>query len=482
MTAARGLRQKTISGMKWQIAVSLFQKAVTFATTIVLARRLGPSVYGLFAFALVIVSSFELFKSLGIDAALIRKKEDFTEAANTAFLIIPALGIILYALLHLSAPHIGLLLNNPEVVPVVKVLGLIFVFNCFSKVPNVTLERDMKFKKLSAAEFVCTIAFSLCAITLVMLGFGIWTLVFAYLARTAVNMTLVWIFSGWKPNFTFNPKLALEMFHFGKFIFLTSAVWFVKSNVDNLLVGGLLGATMLGLYAVALSLSNFASDYFGGRIFRVMYPVYSKIHGDKAQLKRAFLNVLRYVSLLAFPMAFGVFFLGGDFIQLTYADKWVGAIPVLHVLAWAGISNLMLVATDSVLIAMGRPNLSFWSFLIQVGFFFLFVSPAARYLGLIGVAGVVTLASFIAMSFQFFWLMRSLPLSFREIFANINTPLLASLVMAAGIAASKDGLPMIFAARYAFIEEFVLASLLYLLALFLMNRLIFKEMREMVIS
>lgn len=477
-----GLRQRTISGIKWQIGVSLFQKAVTFATTIVLARRLGPSVYGLFAFSLVIVSSFELFKSMGIDAALVRRKDDFAAAANTAFLIIPVLGITLYLLLHLSAPLIGKLLNNAEVVPIVKILGLIFVFGCFSKVPNISLERDMQFKKLSVAEVICTFAFSLCALVLVMLGFGIWTLVFAYLARTVVNMVLVWIFSGWRPAFTFDRKLALEMFHFGKFIFLTSAIWFLKSNLDNLLVGRLLGTTMLGLYAVAMSLANFASDYFGGRIYRVMYPAYSKLQGDTVQLKRAFLNVLRYISLLAFPMALGVFFLGGDFIRLTYADKWLGAIPVLRVLAWVGISNLMLLATDSVFMAMGKPNLSFWSILVQVGFFFLFVTPAARLFGLMGVGMVVTAASVTAMLLQFAWLMRHLSLSFKEIFSSVYTPLTATLIMVAAILAFKIGLPHVVAARYAFIEEFLVASVIYVLALFVMNRLILKEMREMVFS
>ncbi|MHB9155502.1 MAG: oligosaccharide flippase family protein, partial [Endomicrobiales bacterium] len=206
-----GLKRRAANCIKWQVGVSLFQKILTFGTTIILARKLGPSVYGLFAFSLVIVSSFELFKSMGIDAALVRRRDDFDAAANTAFFIIPLLGLLLYAMLHLSAPSIGKLLHNAQIVPVVKVLGLIFVLGCFTKVPTISMERDLSFKKISFAEALSALVFSASALTLVMLDFGIWTLVYAYLLRMSAYLLLVWFFSGWRPRFTFDPKLALEM-------------------------------------------------------------------------------------------------------------------------------------------------------------------------------------------------------------------------------------------------------------------------------
>ena len=105
------IKHQTIRGVKWQVGASILNKALSFVTTIIIARRLGPSSYGLFALALMVVSSFELLKSMGIDTALVRRKDDFDIAADTAFLIIPILGFLLYIALYLSAPIIGKFLN-----------------------------------------------------------------------------------------------------------------------------------------------------------------------------------------------------------------------------------------------------------------------------------------------------------------------------------------------------------------------------------
>lgn len=477
------IKHQAVNGIKWQVAVSMFQKFVTFGATIILARHLGPSVYGLFAFSLVVVSSFELFKSMGIDAALIRRKDDFGPAADTAFFIIPVLGVVLYIALNLCAPAIGNMLNNKEMTGIVRVLGLIFVIGCFTKVPVISLERQLKFKGISVAEIASTIMFSASALTFVSMNLGIWTLVYAYILKNFTYMALVWIFSGWKPSFVFNAKLALEMFHFGKFVFLTSALSFLKMNLDNLLVGKLLGATMLGYYAVAFNIANFGSDYFGGRVYRVIFPVYSKMQNNFEGLKSAFLNVIKYISLVAMPLATGTFLLGGDFIMLTYGDKWLSAVPALKILACIGIFNLIPVATDSVLMAMGKSSLSFKSMLVQVILFFIFIAPAAKFLGLAGVAVVVSAASLIAMVMQFIWVKEHFKLEFKEIFSSIQPAISASLVMCAAIIMFKYGLKY-FALndfiRYVFIPESALAVTAYFFTLFLKDRIILKEMKELI--
>ena len=269
------LKKQTVSSLKWQIGANVLQKIITFGATIILARLLGPSAFGLFALTMVIVSSFELFKSLGIDSALIRKADNFEDAANTAFVIIPLLGILLYIVLNFSAPIIAKFLNNRELLPIIRVLGIVFVISCFSKVPQASLERDMHFKKISIAEFTSSIIFSVSAVVFAFLNFRVWSLVYAYIIKMFVYMAMIWIYAQWRPKLFFNKTLALEMFNFGKFVFLASAVWFIKMNLDNFLVGKLLGLTMLGLYAIAFNIANFGADYFGNKVYKVIYPAYS---------------------------------------------------------------------------------------------------------------------------------------------------------------------------------------------------------------
>ncbi|MBP7055541.1 MAG: lipopolysaccharide biosynthesis protein [Candidatus Omnitrophica bacterium] len=420
------LKQETISGIKWQVGMSLAQKAISFLGTIILARHLGPSVFGLFAFAMVIEGSFELFKSMGIDSALIRRQGDFKKAANTAFLIIPLLGVALFLAMFFSAPSIGNMLGNKDIVPILRALGIIFVFSCFARVPSAILEKRMEFKRISIAEFYSSILFTGFAIIFAFLSFEVWSLVFAYIIKTFFYMVMVFMFARWRFTFDFDIKLAKEMIVFGKFIFLATLVAFLKSNLDNLLVGKLLGVTMLGYYAVAFNVANLCYDYIGSKIGRVIYPAYSKLSRDFDNMRNAFLKTFKYTAIFVIPIGLGTFFLAKDFLLLAYGEKWVDAYKVLQILAWAGIFNTLPVPLRAIFFTMNKPNLAFFMSAIQVVIFFIFITPAAKMFMLNGVGIVVSVSSFMAFIISLFWGMRLLSITYYQIYACLKPALVAS--------------------------------------------------------
>src|SRR3990172_12651684 len=123
------LKSKTISGIKWVFSASIVQRIILFAGTVILARILSPADFGLFALAFVLIDAFQIFKSLGFDSALIRRKDDIEKACNTAFFLIPAMGLVLFAILFFFAPIGARWLNNPQVAPIVRTLALVFVIS-----------------------------------------------------------------------------------------------------------------------------------------------------------------------------------------------------------------------------------------------------------------------------------------------------------------------------------------------------------------
>lgn len=476
------LKAQTISGIKWQVGISLFQKAISLVTTVIVARHLGPSVYGLFGLAMIIVASFELFKSMGIDSALVRRKDDFAEAADTAFIIIPLLGFFLYFLLYLLAPTIGTMLKNTDISNIVRILGVVFVFTCFTKVPTVHLERNMKFMNISIAEFISQISFASVAIIAALNGYEIWSLVFAYIARVVTHMCLIWFFSGWRPRFRFNVNLALDMFHFGKFLLLGACCYFLKMNLDNFLVAKLLGTTMLGFYAVSFNMAYFGHDYFGRQITRVTFSAFSKLKDEKEKLRKGFLNTFKYVSILALPISCCLFIFGEDFIRVLYGDKWMGAVPILRVVIWAGLFNFLTVPIDNVLLSMGKSKLYFWAVFIQVALFFIFITPFAKLFGLTGVGIIVVIASVIAMIFELTFAFRMLSLRWMEIFNALKPAIIATLATML-ILAAIDKNYIYFAVSnkiILFLTKLIFSFAVYLLFLFLMERETFKEIGRMI--
>lgn len=479
----RNLKAQTISGIKWQVGISLFQKGISLITTIIVARHLGPSVYGLFGLAMIIVASFELFKSMGIDSALVRRKDDFEAAADTAFIIIPLLGFFLYFLLYLLAPTIGMMLKNAEIIKIVRILGIVFVFTCFTKVPTVHLERDMQFMKISIAEFISQISFASVAIVAALKGYEVWALVFAYIARVVTHMGLIWFYAGWKPRFRFDVSLALEMFNFGKFIFLSVVIFFLKMNLDNFLVGKLLGTTMLGFYAVSFNLSNFGSDYLGKQISRVTFCAYSKIWNEKENLQKAFLQSLKYISVIALPLSIIIFVLGDGLISVLFGKQWLGASPVLRIIVWAGLFNFLTVPCESFFLSIGKSKLYFWIVFIQVALFFIFIAPAAKYSGLIGVGIVVTIASLISLILSLFSAKKHSALKIREMYWSIKPSVLSSLILFIFAMFLENNFAHFFVVKSqiaALLIKFNVLFFFYGIVLFFIDKNLFKDIGRMI--
>ena len=476
------LKKQTVSGIKWQVGASFLQKAIQVSGTVILARILGPADFGLFALAMVAIDALGLFRSMGFDSALIQRKDDIEKAANSAFFLIPILGIILYLILEILAPWIAKIFNNSQLVGITRALGIIFVVSSLGRVPAALMERNMLFKKVSMIEISSAIIFSGSAVILAMLKFGVWSLVYAYILRTINQNILTFILAKWRPKFQFDKTIALEMFHFGKFLFLGGVVWFLKMNLDNMLVGKLLGVTALGLYAIAFNIANFAADYFGGRIYRVTFPAYSKLQGDLHALRSATLKTLKYISVVTMPLGIGVFLLSKELLYFVYGQKWLGAVSVLRILAFAGIFNTLSTCLGAVFLAAGKPRYGLWVISLQVALFLAFIKPMTSLLGLNGVGLVVTLSGFIVFLITLVLTKKILFISSYQMYSSLKPSLVASSLMALGIVLMK----------YAFLQQmtgilfyynFIILSLfsltIYVLSLLGVERLLLKDIKEM---
>lgn len=475
------LKKQTISGVKWLVGSSFLQKAIQMTGTIVLARILSPAEFGLFALAFVATDALGLFKSMGFDSALIQRKDEVDKAANTAFFIIPLLGILLYLILTASAPWIGNFLNNAQIAGVIRTLGIIFMISCFGKVPAALLEKHMQFKQVSIIEIGTALIYSVSAVTFALLKFGVWSLVFAYILKALYQNTLTFIYARWRPRLEFDKKIAKEMFHFGKFLFLGGIVWFLRMNLDNILVGKILGVAMLGLYAIAFNVSNIGADYLGNKVYRVIFPAYSKIRHDIFDLQNATTKVLKYLNIIALPLCIGFFLLSREFLFLVYGSKWLDASNALRILSWSGYFSTIGAGLGPIFNACGKPKLSFIAIALQVAAFVIFIAPAAKLFGIAGVSVVVTLSCLITFLVTFIWAMKLISIKMNKLFCDIQASVISTICMALVILVLKK----IFLLHkvdllnvYCTIILILTAVVTYSLVLILMDRSIFKNIKE----
>ncbi|MBI4355940.1 MAG: lipopolysaccharide biosynthesis protein [Candidatus Omnitrophica bacterium] len=427
----KNLKSATLSGIAWVLVASGSQKVLGIATTIVLARLLSPGDFGLFALAFVLIDGFGLFKSLGVDLALIRQQERVDEAADTAFCLLPFIGLSLSALLYVAAPWAAVLLRHPEVAPLVRALSAIFVFSCLAQVPNILMQKRLWFWKRGLAETVATISYAAAAIGLAVAGCGVWSLVYAYLLKTAVHLAMVWSFAGWRPRLQFRWELAVQMLRYGKYILGGSLLMFVKNNVDNVIVGALLGTTALGYYALAFNLSTFTSAHVTGRMFGVLFPAFSQLQDDDAALCRAFLKALKLIALISVPFGLALVVLAPMVLQTIYGSQWLAASEVLRLLAVGGMLKALGGSQSPVLLAKGRARVDFWVNVAHVGSFLVFIVPLTRLWGLRGAGYVVLLSGGVSFLVGMWRVRRVLPVSWSAIATAMRPALIGSVLMLA---------------------------------------------------
>ncbi|MDP3921353.1 MAG: lipopolysaccharide biosynthesis protein [Candidatus Omnitrophota bacterium] len=360
------LKEKTVSGVKWQVINKVAQKVISVATFAVLARILEPSVFGIFAMAFVAIDGLAVFQSMGLDAGLVQKRDAPEAMQHTAFFMLQAMGITMFAICFIAAPLAGKFFNNPEVGSIVRALGVVFIMSCLGKVPLSLLVKNMRFKVTAVTELVSSITNSLCAIALVMISPTVWSLVVAYIAKQIVMTSMNWWLSGYRLKFQFDPKLAKELFHFGKFLVGLNVIWFINSQIGIIVVGKMLGATLLGYFALARNMTNFVNTHFAQLISRVMFPAYSAIQDDPAALKRAYMKTVKLASIFTIPFSLVVILLAHEITLALYGEKWLPIVPLIQVMGLVQILSPMIAASGSIFQGSGNPQYSYQLGLIHL--------------------------------------------------------------------------------------------------------------------
>ncbi|HOB13058.1 MAG TPA: lipopolysaccharide biosynthesis protein [Novosphingobium sp.] len=393
--AAETVGQRAVQGVVWTYLSFAGSKLLIFASTVILARLLVPSEFGLVGFALLVIGYMDTVGDFGISSALIYEHERVEEAADVAFIVSLIAGLFWYAIAYAAAPWVAEFFREPEVVPIMRVMALSFVINALGNTHDAILRRDLAFKKRLVPDFAMAAFKGLCSVGFAFAGFGVWSLVWGQLIGTAAATIALWAAVPWRPGLNASWQAARKMLGYGGHIVSVNIVSAIVHDVDYLIVGRLLGATALGYYTLACRTPELLITTVIWVIGKVTFPVYAKLRGDPAALSNAFLVTLRYLSLITLPAGLGLAFLGGTFMVAFYGEKWMPAALTMQALAVAGALRSLGSHAGDVYRATGRPAILTKLGLLRAAVIIPAMIWGARY-GILGVAVaqvIVTCAS-----------------------------------------------------------------------------------------
>lgn len=431
--AVASTKSKVLSGLKWNAVSVLATRGTDFGVKLILARLLLPEAFGVVGMAMVITSFLEIVSDMGLFNALVQRKEDaFTQVRYSSafwFLLILASSFVVCFYLFIS-PLGASFYNEPQLVPVLNALSLYLFFNIQTIVPRVILTRKLDFRSLVQITYAGTALSSVAAIVLALTGFGVWSLVAKSVLGSSVVFISYWLRVKWRPDFTFNFSTLKELSSYSTFSQLGGILYFFRNNVDYLIIGKLAGATTLGIYTLAFTLSEVLRAQLYSIINKVLFPVYSSIQDDLKQVKDYYLKVMRFTAIITFPISSLFIGLAEDFILVVFGNEWLPAAGPLRILSVATMLIAISGTPGEVLKGIGKPSVSFYISLINT---FVVALPsiyiAQKYFGLTGVAYAVCIHYTASRILFHHYMKKYIQLTDKDVIVALRRPVLAAALM-----------------------------------------------------
>lgn len=416
---------------------SMVLGSLSFVRAIVLARLLTPEHFGLMATCLVVMRALQVFSETGLNAALIQRAGDVDEAKNTVYSMTAGRGILLAAIVFASSASIAEFYREPLLKELLDVMAIALAISGLGNINFVVLQKELNFRPqfylqqtLALIDFTVTVA-------LAWWLRSVWALVIGHLIKTLVSVPLSFLILGGKLRFGWQPQIAMELLRFGKFIGGTTIVVYVTTEIDNVVIGKVLGMELLGAYVLAYMLANLPATHLAKVIASVMFPAFSKLQQDRPALKNAYLETVRLVATLAIPAAVGIGVLANELVQVVFGPRWEVAANPLPVLCVFGALRSVTVINGYVFNAIGKPQISFYVNLVKLALIAILIVPATREFGLVGAAIAVTLPSLVMFAVSEFVFSRTLQIPMARILGAMGPAIVASAAMGIALAAGR---------------------------------------------
>ncbi|MFC1854315.1 oligosaccharide flippase family protein [Candidatus Dependentiae bacterium] len=305
--------------------------------SLILARLLSPSDFGLVASSLFILNFFNWISEWGWESALMAHKQiDLSEAASTHFFVrffLGALPLCCVSVFFFLPSFFG-----SKSISLIVLLALSFWLEKIGLTYKTILERHSLLKSLAFFEFFSSSTGLVAAVLAAFCGFGVFSLAVQRLVEKLILLIGYFWASPWKFGLKFRWKIV-------KTFFVTFGVASWIGGVFNLaiyeyfmpfLIGGMAGMHQAGLYAKAFSLATFPL-MLTAICNRITSPIYTKNQFLTPRLRRCFVKVQTYKVFALLPMQIILAVSASFWIPMVLGDHWREMVSVYRIMTFYGL-------------------------------------------------------------------------------------------------------------------------------------------------
>lgn len=342
----------------WSTVDLCVRLGIHFIVSIILARLLTPTDFGIFALVMFFVAISQVLVDRGLSTALIQSQTDSPEQQTALFWCTMIVALVLGAIIAAIAPAFAGYFGYPVLEPLLYVCAAIVPTSAFASVPTALLQRRLRFDIIAKSGLVASVFSAVASVTSAVYGAGVWSFAIQAAIYSIANSCLIWIVGGWSPLRKMHLSAAKHLMHFGSFVTFASLLDVVYTNGASLIIGRLHGARDLGFFNRAQNLQNLPGNILAAIVTRVALPLFSAKQGDDTSLMNGMRIVQGAIMLINLPLMAALVVMPDLVIDFLYGPKWLSAAPILAILSIGGILFPLQVVNMQLVLSQGRSGLS----------------------------------------------------------------------------------------------------------------------------
>jgi PST family polysaccharide transporter len=345
-------RKRVIDGLLWRSGVAATQQITQVLFTILLARLLTTSDFGLVAMALVFTQLAQALSQVGFGAAVIQDQDISDAQVSALFFVHVGINAVASLACCLAAPIAAEFFGQPRLVPIVAVLAWLLLVTSFG-FPQVLLRKRMAFREYSSHEVAASLVGNLVAVAAAFAGFGVWSLVIRPMVQRLVFAVSVWQIARWRPV---RPSFAGVGRHlrYGLHLLGSNMFTFASQNTAPILIGKFAGPDTLGCFRIAFGLAVVPAQQVQAVLTTVLLPALSIFQADRRAFRRKAYASMLGLGLVYVPAMLGLAAVATTFVPFAYGEAWSAAATFLVMLAGVGLIKGFEHLLRCVILSAGR--------------------------------------------------------------------------------------------------------------------------------
>lgn len=350
------LKGRSVRGGAVVVTSQGLQFLLQLVFTVVLARLLTPSDFGLVAMVTAVTGLGQAFADLGLSEATIQRPNISHDHVSALFWVNFAVGLGLSLLTAGLAPVLAWFYREPQLFAITLALSPTFLIGGLRVQPDALLKRQMRFKALAFRDVIGCLLGVLVAVLMGLEGAGYWSIVAFPLIVNFVQMVGSWLMVKWRPTRPRRVAGLGSIIAFGAHVAGSYLVGSLSGNTNNVLIGWYWSAGPLGLYSKASNLIMRPVNQLLIPTGGVAIPTLSRIQSEPERFVRYYLGAVNLITWVTAAL-FGLLFVAArPVIILILGNQWQAAAPVFQLLCIAALAQPLMQSTNWLLVSSGRAD------------------------------------------------------------------------------------------------------------------------------